>query len=145
MCIIELIHMDGKFRFYVYPSAGAQIYQQLMRQVKFQIAAGRLNPGDYLPSVRDTALELEINPMTVSKAYSLLEREGVLERDRGQGMKVADRSVRGSLKERREGLKELLREVVVKAHQLGLDSQEVLNLLKPMLTALDDKKKLTER
>src|SRR5262249_19503385 len=137
--------MDGKFRFHVFPSAGAPIYQQLMQQVKFQIAAGRLNAGDYLPSVRDTALQLEINPMTVSKAYSLLEREGVVERDRGQGMKVADRSIRGGLKERREELKELLREVVVKAHQLGLDSQEVLNLLKPMLAASDEKGNLSRR
>src|SRR4051812_26745427 len=117
MCIIILIHMNGKFSFYVYPSAGAPIYQQLMQQVKFQIASGRLSPGDYLPSVRETATELQVNPMTVSKAYSLLEREGVLVRDRGQGMVVASTTTRGALKERREELKTLLREVVVKAHQ----------------------------
>jgi len=129
--------MGGKFRFHVYPSAGAPIYQQLMQQVKFQIASGRLTSDDYLPSVRDAALELQVNPMTVSKAYSLLEREGVLVRDRGQGMRVATGSPRGALKERREEIKGLLQEVVVKAHQLGLDSGEVWSLLKPMLAELD--------
>ena len=132
--------MDGKFRFYVYPSAGAPIYQQLMQQVKFQIASGRLSPGDYLPSVRETATELQVNPMTVSKAYSLLEREGVLTRDRGQGMVVAVLATKGALRERREELKALLREVVVKAHQLGLDSSEVTSLLKPMLAELETDK-----
>lgn len=131
--------MDGKFRFHVYPSAGAPIYRQLMEQVKFQIASGRLVSGDVLPSVRDTAQELEINPMTVSKAYSLLERDGVLARDRGQGMRVVNRQVKGGIKERREELRTLLRDVVVKAHQLGFDAEAVMDLLKPLLAELADK------
>jgi GntR family transcriptional regulator len=130
--------MDGKFRFHVYPSAGAPIYQQLMQQVKFQVASGKLTPGDYLPSVRETATELQVNPMTVSKAYSLLEREGVLTRDRGQGMRVAVPSAsKAGIKERREELRTLLKEVVVKAHQLGLSAGEVMSTLKPMLAELD--------
>jgi len=129
--------MDGKFRFYVYPSAGAPIYRQLMEQVKFQIASGRLVPGDVLPSVRDTAQELEINPMTVSKAYSLLERDGILARDRGQGMRVLGRTLKGSIRERRDELRSLLKDVVVKAHQLGFDADEVLEMLKPLLNELN--------
>jgi GntR family transcriptional regulator len=132
-----LIHMDGKFRFHVFPSAGAPIYRQLMEQVKFQIASGRLVPGDVLPSVRDTAQELEINPMTVSKAYSLLERDGILARDRGQGMRVIGRTVRGGIRERRDELRTLLKDVVVKAHQLGFDADAVLDMLKPLLAELD--------
>jgi GntR family transcriptional regulator len=129
--------MDGRFRFHVYPSAGAPIYQQLMQQVKFQIASGRLATGDYLPSVRETAVELSVNPMTVSKAYSLLEREGTLVRDRGQGMRVAAGNPKGALKDRRDEIKGLLQDVVVKAHQLGLGAGEVWSLLKPMLAELD--------
>ena len=129
--------MDGRFRFHVYPSAGAPIYQQLMQQVKFQMASGRLTAGDYLPSVRETALELSVNPMTVSKAYSLLEREGILVRDRGQGMRVATATPKIALKERREEMKGLLQQVVVKAHQLGFDAADVWSLLKPMLAELD--------
>ncbi|AWL04587.1 GntR family transcriptional regulator [Massilia oculi] len=56
-----------------------------------RIGWGRLAPGDALPSVRETALQLAVNPMTVAKAYGLLELEGVLERRRGVGMVVADR------------------------------------------------------
>jgi GntR family transcriptional regulator len=129
--------MDSRFRFHVTPSAGPPIYQQLMQQVKFQIASGRLKSGDYLPSVREAAVEISVNPMTVSKAYSLLEREGVLVRDRGQGMRVGTTAPRGALKQRREEIKGLLREVAVKAHQLGLDAGEVWSLLKPMLAELD--------
>jgi GntR family transcriptional regulator len=136
--------MGSRFRFHVYPSGGAPIYQQLMQQVKFQIASGNLKPGDLLPSVRDTAEELQINPMTVSKAYSLLERDGVLVRDRGHGMRVVQPTVKGGIRERREELKGLLKDVVVKAHQLGLDTDEVLNLLKPMLEESDKKKDLHE-
>jgi GntR family transcriptional regulator len=136
--------MGSRFRFHVYPSGGAPIYQQLMQQVKFQIASGNLKPGDLLPSVRDTAEGLQINPMTVSKAYSLLERDGVLVRDRGHGMRVVQPAVKGGIRERREELKGLLKDVVVKAHQLGLDTDEVLNLLKPMLEESDKKKDLHE-
>lgn len=136
--------MGSRFRFHVYPSGGAPIYQQLIQQVKFQIASGNLKPGDLLPSVRDTAEELQINPMTVSKAYSLLERDGVLVRDRGHGMRVVEPAVKGSIRERREELKSLLKDVVVKAHQLGLDADEVLNLLKPMLEESDKKRDLHE-
>jgi GntR family transcriptional regulator len=136
--------MGSRFRFHVYPSGGAPIYQQLMQQVKFQIASGNLKPGDLLPSVRDTAEELQINPMTVSKAYSLLERDRVLVRDRGHGMRVVQPAVKGGIRERREELKDLLKDVVVKAHQLGLDADEVLNLLKPMLDESDKKKDLHE-
>jgi GntR family transcriptional regulator len=129
--------MSGRFRFHIFPSAGAPIYQQMIQQVKFQIASGRLAVGDYLPSVRDVAADLQVNPMTVSKAYSLLEREGILERDRGQGMRVVATAPKGGIRERREEIKDLLREVVVKAHQLGLDGADVWSVLKPMLAELD--------
>ena len=72
----------------VSPTSGVPIYRQLMDQVRAQIAGGRLAPGEFLPSVRQVAEELEVNPMTVSKAYSLLEQDGVVELVRGQGMRV---------------------------------------------------------
>ena len=58
------------------------IYRQLMMQLQRMVAAGQVSPGDALPSVREVALALGVNPMTVSKAYSLLEAQGVLERRR---------------------------------------------------------------
>ncbi len=75
--------------FDISPSAPTPIYRQIVEQVQRMIASGQLQPGDALPSVREVALQHAINPMTVSKAYSLLENDGVLTRLRGVGMVVA--------------------------------------------------------
>jgi len=71
------------------PSAPIPIYRQIVDQVARLIAGGSLRPGDELPSVRAVAASHSINPMTVSKAYSLLEGQGLVQRVRGQGMVVA--------------------------------------------------------
>ena len=76
-------------RFDILPSDAVPIYRQIVEQVRRRIASGSLAAGEELPSVRALALEHAINPMTVSKAYSLLEAEGLLERRRGMGMVVA--------------------------------------------------------
>src|SRR5438094_6067156 len=84
-------HMpDIPFQFEIHPSSGVPIYRQVMDQVKALASSGRLRPGDMLPSVRQMAVELQINMMTVSKAYARMEAEGVLERARGQGMLIAE-------------------------------------------------------
>lgn len=72
------------------PHAPTPIYRQIVEQVKRMIASGQLQPGDPLPSVRAVALHHAINPMTVSKAYSMLENDGLLVRLRGVGMAVAN-------------------------------------------------------
>lgn len=71
------------------PSSAVPIYRQIVDQTRRLIADGRLAPGDRLPSVRTIATELGINPMTVSKAYSMLDRAGVVLRRPGVGMVVA--------------------------------------------------------
>ena len=75
--------------FQIITTSGVPIYRQLTDQVKLNIASGKLPGGEFLPSVRQVAGELAINPMTVSKAYSILVKEGVLEYVRGQGMAVS--------------------------------------------------------
>jgi GntR family transcriptional regulator len=75
--------------FDISPSAPTPIYRQVVEQVQRMIASGQLRPGDGLPSVREVAMLHAINPMTVSKAYSLLENDGLLTRLRGVGMVVA--------------------------------------------------------
>lgn len=79
--------MPGRFHFN--PQAPDPIYRQLMAQVKRLVASGQLAVGDELPSVRAIAATHAVNPMTVSKAYTLLEAEGVLQRNRGAAMTVA--------------------------------------------------------
>lgn len=75
--------------FDIQPQLATPIYRQVVEQVQRLVAGGQLRPGDELPSVRAVAERHAINPMTVSKAYSLLEAEGLLERRRGVGMAVA--------------------------------------------------------
>ncbi|MEW6024411.1 MAG: GntR family transcriptional regulator [Pseudomonadota bacterium] len=105
------------------------IYRQLVDQVKRLVAAGQMAPGDGLPSVREVAQALALNPMTVSKAYSLLEMEGVLARRRGMGMEVAARAGgEQSATERAELLRPTLERAAMEARQLELDSDTVLSL-----------------
>ena len=76
----------GSALFTLYPESGVPIYRQLMDQIRRLIAAGQLQAGAELPSARDLALEHAVNPMTISKAYALLEAEGLLIRNRGKPM-----------------------------------------------------------
>jgi len=110
------------------------IYRQLVDQVKRLVAAGQMAPGDGLPSVREVAQALALNPMTVSKAYSLLEMEGVLARRRGMGMEVAARAGgEQSATERAELLRPTLERAAMEARQLELDSDTVLSLFTQIL------------
>ena len=127
----------AKFLFQAFPGSGVPIYRQLVDQVRRYAATGKLRAGDFLPSVRQVAAELQVNPMTVSKAYSILEREGVLEMVRGQGMRLKPPSVSGTLRDRREELRPLLEQVAATAYQLSLSPREVMKLLEPLLEELE--------
>ena len=94
-CIIALIHLAGDDALFILkPHSGVPIYRQLLDQIRRMAASGQLPPGTELPSIRDLALQHAINPMTVSKVYTLLEAEGVLERNRGKPMTVATADAR---------------------------------------------------
>jgi GntR family transcriptional regulator len=116
---------------HVSPVSGVPIYRQVMDQVRAQVAGGRIGAGEFLPSVRQVAEELAVNPMTISKAYSLLERDGVVELVRGQGMRVKDAATNGKV--RREAILPLLRQVAATAKQLSLKPEQVIAQLKPLL------------
>jgi len=101
------------------------IYRQLVEQVRRLSASGQLRPGDEMPSVREIAQALTLNPMTVSKAYGLLEMEGVLARRRGLGMVVAAPAEKADI----VGLlRPTLERAAVEARQLELDPDTVLSL-----------------
>jgi GntR family transcriptional regulator len=76
----------------IQPASAEPIYRQIVEQLRRLIAGGQLPPGEPLPSVREVAGFHAVNPMTVSRAYSLAESEGLLERQRGKGMTVAAQS-----------------------------------------------------
>ena len=119
--------------FIVHASSGVPIYRQLVDQVEALVAGGRLRPGDVVPSVRQVAAALGVNPMTVSKAWSRLEADGVLDRDRGRGMVVAARREAVSLADRRAEVQPLVDRAVTHALHLGLTPAQLLALVRESL------------
>ena len=115
--------------------SGVPVYRQLMDQIRFHVASGLLRPGDELPSTRALSAELGINPMTISKAYSLLERDAVIERRPGRPLIVraldADRAQQAKI----DRLRESLAATVTMVRQLGIDPAEALRLYADLLAS----------
>jgi GntR family transcriptional regulator len=111
-------------------SDGIPIYLQIVNQVKYLVAAGRLSAGEELPPIRTLAERLLINPNTVARAYRELEASGVVEKRRTSGTYV---SAAGSPLARRERFKILTERVdalLAEARQLGIGLEEVASLLR---------------
>jgi len=109
---------------------GAPIYQQIIEQIKYLIAAGRLKPEDDVPPIRVLAEQLRINPNTVARAYLELEREGLITMRQGFGTKVAQVK---SLIPRREKLRILADPadvLLTHARQLNVSLDDVITLLR---------------
>lgn len=121
---------DFKLQFAIEPSSGVPIYRQLMDQIRALAASGRLAPGTLLPSIRQLAADLEVNMMTISKAYSRLEAEGLLERVRGTGMRVCGRPPSGNVVGRQKELEPLVDAMVLRAMQLNLTQAQVLAVVR---------------
>lgn len=111
------------------PSSGEPIYRQLIEQIKRMIASGQLNAGDYLPSVRQLAVELDVNPMTISKAYGYLEEKEHVTRVRGKGMMIAKLASKESVSVRLQLLSPLIDNLVQQCQQLDLDKQQTIDWL----------------
>jgi len=129
--------MPTALLFHANPSSGVPLYRQIIDQVRLMIASGRLRSGDFLPSVRQVAQELQINPMTVSRAYSELERDGTVELVRGTGMRILPVQAIGTLRERQREMAPLLQQVVASARQLNISPTQVLSQLGALLSEHD--------
>lgn len=115
------------------PSSGVPVFRQVMDQVRFHIAGGLLKAGDELPPTRSLSAELGVNPMTISKAYNLLEREGVLERRPGRPLVVAPRAPEEIQLEKLDQLRSHLSAAVRAAQQLSLKPGEAVKVFRQML------------
>jgi GntR family transcriptional regulator len=115
------------------PHSGVPVYRQLMDQIKFHVATGLLSPGEELPSTRALSAELGINPMTISKAYSYLERDDVVERRPGRPL-VVKRHDGESFRDRKMAqLREALLPTVRMVKQLGINDNEAIRIFIDML------------
>ena len=109
---------------------GVPIYRQIVNQVKYLIASGRLRLGEELPAIRALAEQLTITPNTVVKAYGELEQEGVLIKRRGAGTYVAETSSRLARKEQKKILEQRADALLAEADQLNFSLDEVLDIVR---------------
>ncbi len=123
---------NSSWSFEVHPQSGVPIFRQLVEQVRRLILSGKLGAGELLPSVRQLASDLQINMMTVSKAYSLLEAEGIVERVRGTGMRVVELKPT-TVAQRQAELRPSVEDLVTRARQLNLTDEQLQTLLKAVL------------
>ena len=119
--------------------SGQPIYRQVIEQIRHQIMAGQLAQGEQLVSVRDLAAQLRVNPMTVSKAYSLLEHEGLLERRRGVGLFVAKLRKDQRSRTKTALLEEVLTKAVTTAVQFGIPQETVEEMLDGLYRKYDSR------
>jgi GntR family transcriptional regulator len=125
--------------FILQPGSGVPIYLQLIQQVRRMVASGQLTAGTELPSVRDVATEYTVNPTTISKAYSLLESEGLLTRNRGKPMTIAaTRHGAGSLPQRLKQVESQVDALVLAARQLELKATDLCQFIEKKMEKTRD-------
>ena len=115
------IHLDLK--------SGVPFYRQIIDQVKSSIATGRLEPGNRLPTVRQLAVDLSVNPNTVSRAYTELELTGLVDTHMGSGTFVGQKKVEQDDVERRRILDEICQEFLSRASSHGFILDDILENL----------------
>ena len=119
-------------------SNGLAIYDQVVRQVKFAVAGQLLKDGELVPSVRELARELTINPNTVARAYRRLQDDGVLVSVRGTGLAVAPGAIQRCREERVELIRIRLEQVFAEARQSRLDPRKLRALVEQQLKAIEN-------
>ena len=124
--------MAREIRFAIDHNSGVPYYKQIILQVEMAIADNRLTGGDQLPTVRSLAVELQINPNTVAKAYNQLELRGIVNTQQGTGTFISDREITLSEVERERVLTEICRNTLVQAGSYGFSPEEVVDQFREM-------------
>jgi GntR family transcriptional regulator len=125
------------FQFLLDLRSGVPVYRQIIDQVLVAIASGALQAGDQLPTVRQMAVDLSINPNTVMRAYRELEIRGVLATQQGTGTFIAPAEVKPDEAERQRRLSQLVGELAARAGREGFKLQEVMDRLGELLAEQD--------
>ncbi len=106
--------------------SGVPFHRQIVDQIKYGIASGRLLPGEQLPTVRELAVHLQVNPNTVRKGYSELEILGILDTQQGTGTFVGRREVDIGETEKERMLEQICSELVARGNQYGFTLEEIV-------------------
>jgi GntR family transcriptional regulator len=115
-------------------NSGVPVYRQIIDQARFQVSAWLVAAGSELPSTRALSQELGVNPMTVSKAYGLLEEEGLVVRRPGLPLVVAERTMTEAGEAKTAQLRSLLEPLAVAVRQLGIDDEQALEQFRRVLS-----------
>lgn len=126
--------VKGRFAFRLDVQSGVPVYRQIIDQVTGGMASGVLKAGDQLPTVRQLAVDLAINPNTVVRAYGELEIRGVLETQQGTGTFISRQKIKRDEVERQRRLNQLVSEFIARAGAMGFTVQELLGLLHDLQT-----------
>ncbi len=127
--MVPLANIRQGFQLRLDPHSGVPIYRQIIDQVVGGLAAGTLTGGDQLPTVRQLAVDLSINPNTVIRAYRELEIRGVLETEQGTGTFISHQKTPRDGAERQRRLTQLVGEFVARAGSEGFTLEELLEQL----------------
>jgi GntR family transcriptional regulator len=123
--------------FSIDPHNGVAIYDQIVRQIKFAIAAGTVAPGQMLPSVRQLSLQLAINPNTINRAFQQLQQEQIASSMRGIGLVVEPGAREKCIDARKNLIAERLRNVITESLHAGLTARQIEKLVKEQLAELN--------
>lgn len=122
------------FRFQLDLHSGVPVYRQIIDQVRGGIASGALGAGDQLPTVRQLAVDLSINPNTVIRAYRELELGGLLVTHQGTGTFISTQKLRGGDEERARQLAQIVADCVARAGAAGFTVEDLIEQLRGLVT-----------
>src|SRR5690242_1586946 len=123
----------ASFQFALDLHSGVPVYRQIIDQVRSGVASGSLSAGDQLPTVRQLAVDLAINPNTVLRAYRELELGGLLETHQGTGTFISTQKVRGGEVERSRQLAQIVRDCVARAGAAGFMVEDLIEQLRELV------------
>jgi GntR family transcriptional regulator len=112
------------------PANSIPIYRQIIQQIEYAVLAGRLKPGDKLPTIRTLAVDLKINPNTIVRAYNELEIRGILTTQVGSGTYISNQRPEPEDDTRRRKIDEVLNRFRKELRDLGVDTAQLIKLLK---------------
>jgi GntR family transcriptional regulator len=130
---VKKISQNGRFEFLLDLHSGVPVYRQVIDQVRTGIASGSLTAGDQLPTVRQLAVDLAINPNTVMRAYRELELGGLLETHQGTGTFISDRKPERKTVERERQLSQMAGEFAARAGAAGFTLEELIDRMQELL------------
>lgn len=137
--------MANKLACFIQPNSGEPIYQQLVRQLKHAISAGSLQPGDQLPTVRELAEQLVINPNTVARSYRELFAAGLVEGTQGAGTFVKGGTPILKASQRESRIKPFIDQLIAEATLLGFEKRDIVRLVQRSLRDQEEKHDHNER